>query len=245
MPGPFRVVFTTRLGGRSSGRFASLNLDARSEDDPIAVEANRGLVAKAVGRPLVTPNQVHGVRVVGLAEYVAEGQETPCDGLTLHPKIDRGLAACLLFADCLPVILCGDADIAVVHVGWRGLLGGAVQQAARSMMSAPGSAVIGPSIGPCCFTVGAELADAFARRYGPETVSPEPGTAGRSGPGAEVGRVDLWKAATRALEEVGVNPSRVINPRLCTACNIDLFFSYRREGPATGRHACIAWTESR
>lgn len=243
LPGPFRVVFTTRIGGCSSGVFATLNLDIRSEDDRVAVEANRSLVAKAVGRHLVTPHQVHGVRVMGLAEYAAEGPEAPCDGLTIHPEIDRGLAACLLFADCLPVVLCGDADIAVVHVGWRGLLNGVVQQAAYSMMSAPGSAVIGPSIGPCCFTVDSEVADAFARRYGPQTVLQDPNAKEDDNRAAKVRRVDLWEAATRALEEVGINPSRIASPRLCTACNADLFFSHRRDGQAAGRQACIAWTE--
>lgn len=245
LPSPFRVVFTTRLGGQSRGRFASLNLDKRSGDEPAAVEANRALVARAVGRRLVTPNQVHGVRVVGLAEYVAEGEETPCDGLTLHPEIDKGLAACLLFADCLPVVLCGDADLAVVHVGWRGLLEGAIQQAARCMMSAPGSAVIGPSIGPCCFMVEEEIADAFARRFGSQTVADRPAAKSDGQPEGQGWKVDLWAAAGRALEEVGVSPVRVVNPRLCTACHSDLFFSYRREGPSTGRHACLAWTEDR
>ena len=35
---------------------------------------------------------------------------------------------------------------------------------------------------------------------------------------------------------------RVVNPRLCTVCNRDLFYSYRMEGPVTGRHGCVAWT---
>jgi copper oxidase (laccase) domain-containing protein len=33
----------------------------------------------------------------------------------------------------------------------------------------------------------------------------------------------------------------VLNPRLCTVCNNDLFYSYRLEGPTTGRHGCVAW----
>ena len=54
-------------------------------------------------------------------------------------------------------------------------------------------------------------------------------------------RVDLWEAATRALGEVGVPRGGVLNPRLCTVCNNDLFYSYRAEGPVTGRHGCVAW----
>ncbi|MBI5629162.1 MAG: laccase domain-containing protein, partial [Candidatus Rokubacteria bacterium] len=42
--------------------------------------------------------------------------------------------------------------------------------------------------------------------------------------------LDLWKANEDQLRAAGVAPSRIENPRLCTACRLDLFFSYRREG---------------
>jgi YfiH family protein len=234
LPGLFRACFTTRLGGDSHGAFASLNLDGRSEDDPDSVARNRARLADAIGRRLVSPSQVHGVRVTGLSEYVLESPDTPCDGLTIHQDIDKTLAAALLFADCVPVVLCGEVDMAVAHGGWRGILGGVVQQAGRSMMGAPATAVIGPSIGPCCFTVGEEVADSFARRYGSEVVL---------GRASEEGglRVDLWEAVAKAASELGVQRRHVVNPRLCTVCNRDLFYSYRREGPVTGRHACLGW----
>lgn len=273
LPGPFRVLFTTRLGGTSTGPYASLNLHERSNDDPAHVRRNRALVAAALAdepagldppaagsardvalartpggdlvapdggstvpgqdHRLVSPLQVHGTRVVGAAEYLAAHGASPepaepCDGLTLHPLLDRGLAALLLFADCVPIVLVGDVDMAVVHGGWRGVLGGVIERAASAMTGPPGLAVIGPSIGPCCFTVGEDVADGFARRFGAEV-------AGR-------GRVDLWAAVAAALLELGVAPIRIVNPRLCTACNRDLFYSHRMEGPETGRQGCVAWT---
>ncbi len=234
LPQPFRAFFTTRLGGSSSAPFASFNLDPRSPDSPSAVAQNRDRLALDTGCRLVSPLQVHGLRVVGTSEYVGETEGTPCDGLTLNPLLDRDLAAVLLFADCVPLVLCGDVDMAVAHGGWRGILGGIVQQAGMAMTGPPGAAVVGPSIGPCCFTVGQEVADAFSERFGPEVVL-APRKAGGSP------RVDLWEAATRALGEVGVPRGGVLNPRLCTVCNNDLFYSYRLEGPVTGRHGCVAW----
>jgi copper oxidase (laccase) domain-containing protein len=102
------------------------------------------------------------------------------------------------------------------------------------MTGPPGGAVIGPSIGPCCFTVGREVADAFSAHFGPEVVLDprEPGACPR---------VDLWEAAAKALAEVGVPRPAIANPRLCTVCNNDFFYSYRLEGPITGRHGCVAW----
>jgi hypothetical protein len=234
VPRPYRAVFTTRMGGESGGPFASLNLDPRSPDDPSVVARNRSRIARVTGRDLVSPLQVHGLRVVGAAEYVAEPEVTPCDGLTLNPFLDAALAAVLLFADCVPVVLCGEVDIAVVHGGWRGILGGIVQQAGLAMTGQPGSAVIGPSIGPCCFTVGEDVAAGFSDRFGAQVVL---------GPKEQGGcpRVDLWEAVTLALDEIGVPRKAVTNPRLCTVCNNDLFYSYRLEGPVTGRHGCVAW----
>lgn len=234
LPGPFRALFTSRAGGTSAGGFASLNLDLRSADDAAAVIRNRDRVAAILDRRLVSPAQAHGIRVVGTAEYAREKPGSPCDGLTVHPELDRGLAALLLFADCVPVVLCGEVDMAVVHGGWRGILGGIVPQAGRAMIGPPGAAVIGPSIGPCCFTVSDDIAAAFAGRFGGEVVV-SPSAEG------EQPRVDLWAATAKALTESGVPPSHVVNPRLCTACNPDLFYSYRREGPLTGRQGCVAW----
>jgi YfiH family protein len=234
LPGLFRTCFTTRVGGESQGVFASLNLDARSDDDAQTVTRNRARIAEAIGRQLVSPSQVHGVRVTGLSEYVLESPGSPCDGLTIHQDIDKTLAATLLFADCVPVVMCGEVDMAVAHGGWRGVLGGVVQQAGRSMMGAPATVIIGPSIGPCCFTVGEDVADSFARRYGSEVVV-------GSAPDEGGLRVDLWEAVTKAASELGVQRRHVVNPRLCTVCNRDLFYSYRSEGPVTGRQACVGW----
>ena len=234
LPGAFRACFTTRMGGRSKGAFESLNLDASSGDERTAVDANRKRFSDALQRRLVSPKQVHGVRVAGAAEYVLEEPAAGCDGLTLHPDIDGDLAPMLLFADCVPVVLCGEVDMAVAHGGWRGILGGIVQQAGRSTMGAPATAVIGPSLGPCCFEVGEDIAEAFGRRYGEEVVVRPEGEDDRP-------RVDLWEAVTKAASELGVQREHVVNPRLCTSCNSDLFYSYRKEGPETGRHACLGW----
>jgi copper oxidase (laccase) domain-containing protein len=40
-PGPYRVAFSTRVGGVSEGSFQSLNLGILTEDDPARVVENR------------------------------------------------------------------------------------------------------------------------------------------------------------------------------------------------------------
>jgi hypothetical protein len=189
-------------------------------------------LADAPEPSLVSPAQVHGVRVVGTAEYAGGEPGSACDGLTTQPNLDRGLAALLVFADCVPVVLLGEVDGAVLHGGWRGLLAGVVQQGAAAMTAPPGMAIIGPSIGPCCYEVSEELATDFERRYGDGVV--------RSGR-----RLDLWEVAARAAGEAGVPREKVVNPRLCTVCNQDLFFSYRADGAGAGRHGAVLWCPTR
>lgn len=237
LPGSLRCAFTTRFRTGDDGRLCDFDLSRTPDDPPSPSSPDRSALGEALaaldgaagdGPRLVSPQQVHGVRVVGTAEYVRAGASSGCDGLTVALPLDDGLAALLLFADCVPIVLIGEVDAAVVHAGWRGLVGGVAQQGARAMTGPPAAAVIGPSIGPCCFAVGDEVAEAFAGRYGAEVVLPGP-------------RVDLWTAAVRAVGEVGVSPARVTNPRLCTMCNNDLFYSYRAEGPSAGRHGAVLW----
>ncbi len=88
-----------------------------------------------------------------------------------------------------------------------------------------------------------EVAEAFASRFGPEVVVPDPGAPARGGADSGAGlRVDLWAATTKAARELGIRADQVVNPRLCTACNPKWFYSYRKEGPVTGRQGCVAWT---
>jgi polyphenol oxidase len=234
LPGRLRAAFTTRVGGVSGFAYQSLNLTEKTGDRPAAVRQNRlrllaalpGAAPGAAPLTIVVPRQEHTTRVVGAREWSLQ-PEGPCDGLTLQPGLDEGLAALLLFADCLPVLLVSDSDMAAVHAGWRGLLAGVIQQAARAMTAPPGLAVLGPGIGPCCYEVGADLGEAFTRRYGTGLLHGS--------------RLDLKAAAQRALAEVGLPSSRVVDSGLCTFCQADLFYSHRRDGAVTGRHGLIAW----
>lgn len=236
LPGSFRALFTTRIGGVSKGPFRYFNLGERRGDDQEHVGENRdrlGGVAADLGGggaapELVSPRQVHGLRVVGASEYQRSSVDAACDGLAIHPERDAGLGALLLFADCVPVILAGEVDAVLVHGGWRGLLGGVVQEGARAMTAPPGLAFIGPSVGPCCYQVDEAVTQGFQDRYGPGV--------------AQDGNLDLWEVGTRALGEVGVPRSRVVNPRLCTFCNPEWLYSHRRDGPATGRQGALLWT---
>lgn len=221
--------FTTREGGVSPAPWDALNLGGLVGDDPARVAENWRRLAAETGLRFARVRQVHGALVVRAGGEGAPREEA--DGVI---STARGLAACVSTADCVPVLL-ADPDggaVAAVHAGWRGTLAGVAAAGARAL-TGEGSparllAVVGPSIGPCCYEVSADLAARFGEALGP-VVRPGPG-----GP-----HLDLWEANRRALCAAGIPDDRIEVMRLCTACDSGRFFSHRRDRGRTGRHVAF------
>jgi purine-nucleoside/S-methyl-5'-thioadenosine phosphorylase / adenosine deaminase len=227
-PGPYRVAFSTRVGGVSEDPYASLNLGIMTGDEPARVLENRRRLCKEVGVDAERGQmawQQHGAVVreaepKGLTTLV---DRPACDGLWSE---EPGVGMLLVAADCLPIALAridgGRAGLAVLHAGWKGLLGGIVSEGTRALDGRV-AAVIGPGIGPCCYEVRADVADPYRAAFGRAIVRD--------------GRLDMWTAAERALRDAGCES--VERTDLCTACHPDLFFSHRRDGARTGRQGIL------
>ena len=234
------AAFPTREGGVSPAPFDSLNLGLSVDDAPENAQENRRRFCAALGVPqerLVVPGQVHGTTVAWVGESEAGrgafDRETVIhdhDGLL---SAAPGLGLVVSYADCVPVVIAargvGGPELAVVHAGWRGMLAGIVGQAAAALARRASllGAVVGPSIGPCCFAVDEGLRKRFDERFA--------GSAGES-------TVDLWACAGRDLRAAGVPPAAVTVAALCTASDAR-FFSHRRDHGSTGRHLAIAWRQ--
>jgi YfiH family protein len=228
-PGAYRVAFSTRLGGVSEGAYESLNLGILTADEPVRVVENRRRLCAEVGVDPETATmawQVHGAKVTearprGIVKRTVFDQ---CDGLwTERP----GQPMVLLTADCLPVALArtsGKPGLAVLHVGWKGLLGGIAEAGLSALGDASVAAAVGPGIGPCCYEVGEEVAVPYRDRFGADVVLE--------------GKLDLPEATERALRAAGV--SSVYRTGHCTACEPELFFSHRRDHGITGRQGVVA-----
>jgi YfiH family protein len=223
-PGPYEVAFSTRRGGVSEGPYESLNLGLLTDDAPEHVEQNRTRLCDAVGADparLAMNRQVHAA-TVNRAEPGERGREG--DGLwTATP----GLPMLKLTADCLPVALArqnGKPGLALLHAGRLGLLEGILEAGVAALGVRRLAAAVGPGIGPCCYEVGEEIADAYRARFGGEALR------GRN--------LDLWTVAERLLREAGVE--RIERVDVCTACNAE-FFSHRRDRGVTGRQGVIGY----
>jgi YfiH family protein len=229
-PGPYTVAFTMRTGGVSGGAYESLNLGALTEDDPSNVAENRRRACGSIGTDPERATmawQHHGAEVT---RAEPRGIVTPgtlferCDGLWTD---EPGQGMMLLTADCLPVAIArvngARPALAILHVGWRGLLAGIVAAGVDALGGRRLAAAIGPGIGPCCYEVGEEVAKPFRAAYGDVV---------------DDGRLDLWSAAERALRAAGCD--EVERSDLCTYCHPELFFSHRRDKGRTGRQGVVA-----
>ena len=222
----YAVAFTTRVGGVSEGPYASLNLGRKSGDEPERADENRRIACEAIGadvEKLALNYQVHSDRVLRAARGM-RGERA--DGLWTD---EPGLPVLAMSADCLPVAVAridpAQPAVAVLHVGWRGLLAGVVEAGTRSLGAGALAAAIGPGIGPCCYEVGEEVAEPFRERFGDDVL--------------REGRLDLWTSAERALRAAGIE--RVDRFDRCTACEPETFFSHRRDAGRTGRQGVIAY----
>lgn len=206
----FRHAFTTR----SSGDFATLR-------DPIPLRAWQEALAKEVGfeaSRFFQTKQVHGRTVVDADPDPATLLKVEADGIT---SVREGDAVAIRVADCVPILLAATdtGKVAAVHAGWRGVEAKILEVAVDRLASKSILAAVGPSIGPCCFEVGADVAARIGDRF----------VVRREGDKAYV---DLRAAVRAQLEPLGIAVEDVAG---CTRCEPDRFHSYRRDGDASGR----------
>lgn len=212
---------------------------ARASEPVAPFEGDGPDVLKKAGLDLskmVYLNQVHG-DVVRRVDGDARGFAGEGDILLTDAP---GVPLSIFTADCLAVILVDPQRLllALAHVGWRGMMQGALEKAVAAMAEAGAQpagmwAAISPSIGPCCYEVDAPVVRPLSRAF------PRVWTRWVTWRGAGKWTLDLWQANHDQLVGSGVRPDQILNPRLCTSCRLDLYFSYRREG-STGRLVTLA-----
>ncbi len=231
--------FSTRLGGVSVSPLESLNLSFGVGDDPANVAENRRRILALAGRSLselVMPRQVHGNHIEWVDQdargrgALGPGGIDRTDGfLTTETSLVLGMG----FADCVPLFMADEAArvVGIFHAGWRGTAAQIQRQAIRQFKAHgidPGSVLvgIGPAIGPCCYEVDEPVRNAIVAVAGATPLVPKDETHWW---------LDLALANRIILEKSGVPAEHIVAAPWCTGCRPDLFYSYRIEGPKTGR----------
>ena len=225
-----RHGFSARGGGHTTvygGGDLNLGFTAADSRECVLLNRETAIAAVATGAALATVRQVHGVEVIAVD---AASEPVEADGMMTNRM---GLLLGIQVADCVPLLLADTRlrAVAAVHAGWRGTVGGIASNAVARLGEKFGSqakdlvAAIGPSIGPCCYSVGEEL----IQRVGWDS--------GLLECREDAIYFDLWEANRRQLRSAGVMNIQVLG--LCTACSRSAgqhrFFSHRAEAGVTGR----------
>jgi polyphenol oxidase len=180
---------------------------------------------------LVRLRQVHGNQVHDADRHVPSPGPPEADAAVSR---DPARALSVQVADCVPLLLADRSTGAAgaAHAGWRGTAAGIAGAATKALGDVRRQvAAIGPSIGPCCYEVGAELLDTFRDAGWDHAV--DDWFERRNGRRY----LDLWRATSDQLVAVGVPADSIHVSRLCTFCHADWFSSYRRDGVGAGRLA--------
>ncbi|MGI6686026.1 MAG: peptidoglycan editing factor PgeF [Bacillota bacterium] len=245
--------FTCRLGGVSQGDFASFNLAFHVGDNPESVRKNRRKMVSLLGKDLdslVAGEQVHSshIHIVdvndrgrGSASYDSSIPGT--DALITNLP---GIILSSYYADCVPVFFLDPINkvIALAHAGWKGtvqnIAGLTIQKMTALFGTDPSNclAAIGPSIGKCCFQVDQPVLEEFARdidQYERFCCS--------QGKGKWF--LDLPGINEHLLVQHGLKHQNITQSGICTSCQHEIFYSYRKDQGKTGRQAALMMLRER
>ena len=243
-PDRVAAAFTTRGSfAGTSGPYATMNLGFRSGDDPGRVAANwRDALAAAglAGRPIAIPRMVHGDGCADL-DALPDPGSFPAAGLPAWEPADAdalratrpGRVLAVTMADCLTALVFDPSrgGIAAVHAGWRGTL---ARILAKTLAAMAGSGRIDPAttlvaLGPCLRAQSLEVGPEVAERLDPRFVIRK----------EEKIYFDMPADNRAQALASGILPAHIRDLGGDTLTEPERFFSYRRDGAASGRMAAF------
>jgi YfiH family protein len=228
----------SRHGGVSPAPWRSLNVGGTVGDLAERVDENRRRAFQALG---LDPGSMFDVWQIHSAESVRA--DRPRNGRP-HQKADiivtdmLGIALFMRFADCVPIVMYDPEKgaIGLAHAGWLGTVRNAAGAAVKAMVDSFGSdpsdlvVGLGPSIGPDHYPVGEDVLRRFRASFGPGAEDHIVDFDGAT-------HLDLWSANRSLLEREGVTQIEISG--ICTACQVDQWYSHRAEDGRTGRFGAI------
>lgn len=240
--------FSTKLGGVSEGKFATLNFTFTRGDNPDHVMENYRRMAAVLGvdeKRMVLSYQTHTTSVRLVTEedagkgIVKKRDYKDIDGLITNVP---GITLVTFFADCVPLYFLDPVHkaIGLSHSGWRGTVSRMGAVTVDKMKEAYGTRAedllvcIGPSICGDCYEVGEEVTLEFKKAFAKENWN----QILREKDNGKF-MLDLWKANEILLKEAGVKQEHIQTTDICTHCNSDYLFSHRTCGNERGNLAAF------
>ena len=240
-------AISTRHGGVSSNNYESLNLSFQVGDEDNNVIENHQILSHALGfdlGSLATCQQIHQDNIAMVDEsYLKKDCFLPNNAF---PGTDAlvtnvpGLTLMTRYADCVPLIFYDPKThtVAMAHAGWKGTLSHIAQKTIDVLVKdyhcKPQHilAAIGPSIGPCCYQINSTMADQAVKKLH----KAQEYFLNSTNDGLYF---NLWHANIKQLQSTGIKDDHLYCAELCTSCNFDLFYSYRKGKKVTGRFGAL------
>lgn len=241
------AAFTTRMGGKSVGRYASMNMSFTNGDNENTVRQNYDILFGELGlnpEKAVLSHQTHTKNIKIVTEQdmgkgiIKDRDYNDIDGLITNQK---GLALVTQFADCVPLMFYDPVKqvIAASHAGWRGTALEIGKETVKKMAESFGSnpkdikVAIGPSIMSCCYEVDEPVVNELKKlEYIPLGSILTPKENGKY-------MLDLQTTNKLILENAGIEPKNICISDLCTCCNSNYFHSHRATAGNRGNLAAI------
>ena len=229
---------------KKSSSFAyHFSVALHTHQQPYQILQNRSMIEEYFERyaPLnyVLANQTHSHNIATIDDSVTQGWKelksavNDCDALITDQS---STLLGILTADCVPILMYDSKNhiVSAVHAGWKGTRDKIVLKTLLKMREKystnPADVLVGiaPAIGKCCYEVGEEVAQHFFDM--PKSLKKK-----------ENGKymLDLAYINQQQLLNVGVEGQNIEQSNICTACQVDDFFSYRKENKCNGRFMSI------
>lgn len=198
--------------------------------DRAALRTDQEALARDLGfdvARLYQLTQVHGNRLVAATGDRFQLETEKADAVTSSTPGD---AVAVRVADCIPILVGDRATrrVTAIHAGWPGVVAGVID---ASIPSAGSDLIcaLGPSIGPCCFEVGHDVAEKICNAAGDDV---------RVRKTDEKAWIDLRRAARLQLARNRVQDANIEDVPGCSVCDTR-FHSYRRDRDASGRMIAV------
>jgi YfiH family protein len=224
--------------------YEAFNLALHVGDDAASVIANRTRLATYSGltdKQIAWLEQIHETDIVQAEDACmhSTGQVIRADASTTS---QTGIACTIMTADCLPVLFCNLPEagelqnVAAAHAGWRGLAAGILSKT-LTQFPKPDRVIawLGPAISQTYFEVGQEVFDAFIAKDPSNACAFKPSN--ESDSEAPKWHACLYTLARNELTKAGIKA--VYGGQWCTYSQQELFYSFRRDGAASGRMASL------
>jgi len=223
---------------KSSDMPYSFSLALHTGEDKKTIINNRYTLAKQLqtkdNLQFIVANQTHSNNIQVITENTTKGWESlsdaveDCDALITNLS---NIMLTILTADCVPILLYDKENyvIAAIHAGWKGTKAGITTKTIQKMKEYFGSdtkniiAAVAPSIGRCCYEVDENVAKHFFDM--PDSFT-------------QINKkymLDLPNINKVQLLKAGLTEEHIEMSNICTACDVEHFFSYRKEQGCSGR----------